>query len=80
VDQGNGRSLIQIHRASSAFAETLSWLGRRVEMTAAVAHSSRKRALRTLQRFTPDTHDGATSRADPEENRNPGQDINSKNA
>jgi hypothetical protein len=27
VDQGNGRSLILIHRASSAFAETLSWLG-----------------------------------------------------
>ena len=34
MDQGNGRSLILIYRASSAFAETLSWLGRRVEMTA----------------------------------------------
>jgi hypothetical protein len=56
VDQGNGRSLILIHRISSAFAETLSWLG----CEQAVAHSFRKGALHTLQRFTPDTHDGAT--------------------
>jgi hypothetical protein len=61
MDQGNGRSLILIHHISFAFAETLSWLGRRVDCEQAVAHSFRKRALHTLQRFTPDTHDEATS-------------------
>src|SRR2546429_9164526 len=30
VDQGDGHGLIPVHRTSSAFAETLSWPGRRV--------------------------------------------------
>jgi len=34
VDQGDGHGLILVHRTSSAFAETLSWPGRRVETTA----------------------------------------------
>src|ERR1700704_1214029 len=34
VDQGDGHGLIPVHRTSSAFAETLSWPGRRVETTA----------------------------------------------
>ncbi len=64
VDQGDGHGLIiPVHRTSSAFAETLSWPGRRVETTASrllPIIPSGKRAVHTLQRFTPDTHDGAT--------------------
>jgi hypothetical protein len=59
VDQGDGHGLILVHRTSSAFAETLSWPGRRVETTASRLLPM-KRAFHTLQRFTPDTHDGAT--------------------
>jgi hypothetical protein len=81
VDQGNGRSLILIHRASSAFAETLSWLGRRVEMTASrllPIPSGKGRFTRCSA--SPLTPMMGRHRADPEENRDPGQDINSKNA
>ena len=82
VDQGDGHGLIPVHRTSSAFAETLSWPGRRVETTASrllPIIPSGKRAVHTLQRFTPDTHDGAT-KADPGENRDPGQGISFQNA
>jgi hypothetical protein len=62
VDQGDGHGLIPVHHTSSAFAETLSGPGRRVEMTASrlLPIPFRKRAFHTLQHFTPDTHDGAT--------------------
>src|SRR3984893_1926635 len=63
VDQGDGHGLIPVHRTSSAFAETLSWPGRRVETTASrllLIIPSGKRAVHTLQRFPPDTHYGAT--------------------
>ena len=77
MDQGNGRSLILIHRASSAFAETLSWLGRRVEMTASrllPIPSGKGRFTRCSA--SPLTPMMGRHRADPEENRDPGQDIN----
>src|ERR1700719_2223024 len=73
VDQGDGHGLIPVHRTSSAFAETLSWPGRRVETTASrllPIIPSGKRAVHTLQRFTPDTHYGRP-KADPGENRDP---------
>jgi len=74
--------LIPIHPPSSAPAETLPWLGRRVETTASSLLpmiSFGKRAFHTLQRFIPDTHDEAT-RADLEENRDPGQGTSFRSA
>jgi len=38
-----------------------------------------KRALHTVQRFTPDTHDGVAA-SYPEENRDPSQGISFQNA
>ena len=79
MDQGNGRSLILIHRISSAFAETLSWLGRRVEMTASrllPIPSGKGRFTRCSA--SPLTPMMGRHRADPEENRDPGQGITSR--
>ena len=73
MDQGNGRSLILIHRISSAFAETLSWPGRRVEMTASrllPIPSGKGRFTRCSA--SPLTPIVGRHRADPEENRDPG--------
>jgi hypothetical protein len=81
VDQGAGHGLIPVRCASSAFAEMLSWLGRRVETIASrLLPTPPGKGRFTRCSVSPLTPMMGWPRANPEENRDPSQGISFQNA